>query len=180
MRRIACLLALCAAPMPAFAVPPADSCKDAPPPPEPWTSWGQSGTAIAGGEAASGPRIILGKPVRATLRPAAQVQFPSAPAKSAPKSYGGLFTLALRQPARVGIALSGPAWVDVVTGEHAQSSVDHGHGPECSGIRKIVWFDLSQGVHLVQISNAPQRQIRVMAADAGANRPRPPTSESPS
>ena len=177
MRRIACLIALCAAPVAAAAGP--DPCRQAPPPQEPWTSWGQSGSAIAGGEAASGPRIILGKPVRATLRPAAQVQFPSAPVKSAPKSYGGLFTLALKQPARVGIALSGPAWVDVVTGQHSQSSVDHGHGPECSGIRKIVWFDLSQGVHLVQISNAPQREVRIMAADAQANRPLPPEPASP-
>lgn len=174
MRRIACLLALCAVPLPALAAPAADICKRAPPPPEPWTSWHQSGGAIAGGEPSSAPRLILGKPVVASLRPATQVQFPAKPGKAQPKTYGGLFTLALKAPARVGIALSGPVWVDVVIGRSAAASVDHGHGPECSGIRKIVWFDLAQGVHIVQIANAPGRHIRVMAADARANRPPPP------
>lgn len=178
MRRIACLIALCLAPASVLAAPPAaDICKEAPPPPEPWASWGQSGHAIAGGEAASAPRLILGKPVLASLRPVSQVQFPAKPAKVQPKRYGGLFTLAVKEPARVGIALSGPAWVDVVTGSSASVAVDHGHGPECSGIRKIVWFDLGPGLHLVQIADAPTREIRVMAADARANRPLPPARD---
>jgi len=173
MRVTACLLALCLLPAPAHAEPSA-MCKDAPPPPEPWTSWMQSGNAIAGGEAASAPRLILGKPLAATLRPVAQVQFAATPGKGDAKSYGGLFTLALKAPARIGIGLSGPGWVDIVTGSVPQPSADHGHGPECSGIRKIVWFDLQPGLHTVQIADAPGREIRIMAADAAANRPLPP------
>lgn len=172
MRMIACLLALCVT-LPAGAEPKgADMCGEAPLPPEPWTSWKQSGTAIAGGEAATAPRLILGKPAVATLRPATQVHFAAPVRALVQKSHGGLFTLALKAPARIGIALSGPAWVDIVTGRTAQPSVDHGHGPECSGISKIVWFDLRPGLHLVQIANAPAREIRVMAADALANRAR--------
>ena len=171
-RMIVCLLALCAS-VPASAAPQGtDMCREAPLPPEPWTSWMQSGTAIAGGEAATAPRLILGKPTLATLRPVTQVQFAAPVPALVPKSHGGLFTLALKAPARVGIALSGAAWIDVVTDHINQPSVDHGHGPECSGIRKIVWFDLQPGAHVVQIANAPAREIRVMAADALANRAR--------
>lgn len=171
-RVMACLLALCAS-VPAGAAPrESDTCREAPPPPEPWTSWRQSGNAIAGGEATTAPRLILGKPIVATLRPVAQVQFDAPVPALVPKSHGGLFTLALKAPARVGIALSGAAWIDVVTDHIKQPSVDHGHGPECSGIRKTVWFDLLPGVHVVQVANAPAREIRVMAADALANRAR--------
>ncbi|HEX7741012.1 MAG TPA: hypothetical protein VF442_01045 [Sphingobium sp.] len=171
MRRIACLLALCAASIASMgAAKPADICKGAPSPEEPWTSWRQSGNAIAGGESGSVARLILGKPVVATLRPVSQVQFAVKPAKIQPKSHGGLFTLALKDAARVGVALSAPAWVDVVTAQHMHTSIEHGHGPECSGIRKIVWFDLPPGVHLIQISGASAREVRIMAADANANR----------
>lgn len=144
-------------------------CTNAPVLEEPWASWPQSGDAIAGGTVDGAPRLILGKPIVATLRPAVQVQFPITPGKSDPKSFGGLLTLSLKIPARVGIALSGPAWVDVVRGDAALQSVEHGHGPACSGIRKIVWFDLPAGLVTVQISNAPGETVRVMAADAAAH-----------
>ena len=174
MRRIACLLAFSLLPLPAWAAPaPAGPCRQAPPPAEPWTSWTQSGVAIAGGEAATAPRLILGKPVVATLRPQAQVQFTAKPPRAQRGGQGGLFTLALKDPARVGIGLSGPAWVDIVTGNAVATAVDHGHGPDCSGIAKIVWFDLPPGLHVVALSGAAGREIRVMAADARANRPVP-------
>lgn len=134
----------------------------------------QSGAEMAAGEAHSAPRLILGKPVVAALRPAVQVQYAVKPEKLRPKSYGGLFTLSVKTAARVGVGLSEPAWVDIVTGDQAVPSIAHGHGPECSGIRKIVWFDLPAGVHLLQIADSPAREVRVMAADAIANQPPPP------
>ena len=178
MRRIACLLALCVLPAPAEAAPPApDMCQDAPPPPEPWTSWMQSGTAIAGGVPRSAPRLILGKPVVATLRPSVQVQYAVQRDQQRPKSHGGLFTLAVKTPARVGIGLSGPAWVDIVMDRQPVESVGDDHGPECSAIDRIVWFDLPAGIHLIQIADSPARELRVMAADALANRALPPAPE---
>jgi hypothetical protein len=138
---------------------------------EPWTSWTQSGQARAGGQDHGAPALILGKPVVATLTPAAHVQFATPPGKGAKEGHGGLFALSLKQAARVGIALDGPAWVDVVTGVEAVASVEHGHGPACSGIRKIVWFDLPAGRHMVQIAGSKAATVRVMAADAMANQP---------
>jgi hypothetical protein len=139
---------------------------------EPWTSWTQSGQANAGALAQGAPSLILGKPVTADLTPADHVQFAAAPGKGAKDGFGGLFSLSLKTAARVGVALSGPAWVDVVTGTSSVASVEHGHGPDCSGIRKIVWFDLPAGRHIVQIAGSQARTIRVMAADAKANQPR--------
>ncbi|WP_313809529.1 hypothetical protein, partial [Sphingobium sp.] len=118
------------------------------------------------------PRLILGKPVMASLRPGPQVQFVVPPGKNPPKSYAGLFTLSVKRPARIGMALSDAAWIDIAIGRTPLTSVDHGHGPACSGIRKIVWFDLPPGIHTIQIAAAPRPAIRIMAADAHANRPR--------
>ncbi|WP_242122688.1 hypothetical protein [Sphingobium sp. Sx8-8] len=167
MKRLLFLLALC--PMAAHAAP--DSCASPAPLAEPWTSWTQSGTAIAGATASTAPRLILGKPVTATLRPGTQVQYAVPPGRNVPKSHGGLFTLAVKSAARIGIALSEGAWVDAATGKTALPSVDHGHGPDCSGIRKIVWFDLAPGLHTIQIASAATPTIRIMAADARANQP---------
>lgn len=174
MKRLLILFALY--PMAAHAAP--DPCVGALPLAEPWTSWTQSGTAVGGGTVSTAPRLILGKPVTATLRPGAQVQFAVSPGKNAAKSYAGLFTLAVKDAARIGIALSDGAWVDVVTGQTALKSVEHGHGAACSGIRKIVWFDLMSGLHTIQIASAPRATIRIMAADARANQPAVP-AESP-
>lgn len=174
MRMIACLAALSLSAPALAATHGGDPCRNAPLPPEPWTSWNQSGTETATGEAASAPRLMLGKPIVATLRPSAQVQYAVKAAHRQPKSYGGLFSLAIKAPARVGIGLSGSAWVDIVTEHSAVASSAHGHGAVCSGIAKIVWFDLPPGLHLIQLSNSSARQIRLMAADALANQSLPP------
>jgi len=176
VRMIAVVLSLAMlGPLPALAQADAKSapaCPEKPVIAEPWTSWTRSGTAIAGHDVAGAPALILGKPVTATLHPVAHVQFAADPARVPDaKSYAGLFRLSLKAPARVGIALSAGAWVDVVTGKTPAASVDHGHGATCSGIRKIVWFALPAGIHMVQIANAGAETIRVMAADARANQP---------
>jgi len=168
MKRLAFLLTLI--PLSAQAAP--DPCASPPPLAEPWTSWIQSGAATAGATGSTAPRLILGKPVTATLRPGPQVQFAVRPGKNIPKSYAGLFTLAIKDAARIGIALSEGAWVDAATGRTALTPTAHDHGPSCSGIRKIVWFDLPPGLHTIQIASAPKTSIRIMAADARANQPR--------
>lgn len=138
---------------------------------EPWTSWTQSGQAKAGTQMRGAPVLILGKPVTAILTPANYVQFASAPGKGAKEGYGGLFALSVKTGARIGVALDSPAWVDVVTGTKAQASVEHGHGEPCSGIRKIVWFDLPAGRHVLQVAGSKSETIRLMAADKLANQP---------
>ncbi|APL93985.1 hypothetical protein EWH08_04605 [Sphingobium indicum] len=169
MKRLLFLLAF----LPSGALAAPDPCASAPPLAEPWTSWTQSGSVMAGATLSSAPRIILGKPVTATLRPAPQVQFVVPPGRSVPKSHAGLFTLAVKDAARIGIALSAAAWVDAATGATALASAAHEHGPRCSGIRKIVWFDLPPGLHAIQVAGAINPSIRIMAADARANQPLP-------
>ncbi len=77
--------------------------------------------------------------------------------------FGGMVPIDIKKPGRLIVALDGGAWIDLVRDGHVVKSVTHGHGPACSGIRKMVEFDVEQGRYLLQIVNAPSDKIRAMA-----------------
>ena len=62
-----------------------------------------------------------------------------------------------------GIAVDQPVWIDVTApGTVPLTSVSHGHGPECSTIRKIVRFDLKPGSYTIYLSGLGEANVRVM------------------
>jgi hypothetical protein len=64
-----------------------------------------------------------------------------------------------------GVALDQPGWIDVLpgaTGGTALVSVAHGHGPECSTIRKIVRFKLDAGSYRLYVTGLTQPKAKVM------------------
>ena len=69
----------------------------------------------------------------------------------------------ITEAGRYGIAADGKVWIDVITNAAPVSSIGHGHGPACSGIRKMVEFDVTHGRYLLQIVNAPTASIHAMA-----------------
>ncbi|WP_260599645.1 hypothetical protein [Sphingomonas endolithica] len=72
------------------------------------------------------------------------------------------FTVARAGPYRIG--LSNAARVDVVRGGKALESIAHGHGPICTGLRKIVDFTLPRGTYVLQLSGMPADETKVMIA----------------
>ncbi|MET0250171.1 MAG: hypothetical protein ABW164_10645 [Sphingobium sp.] len=165
---------LAASPLPGISAVPAPQAAPCASPhdiPEPWTSWFQSGEMQAGTQTDGAPSLILGQPVLAFLTPVEHVYFPVSPGKDGGQGFGGIFTVATKVAARIGIALSNRAWVDILGDRGARASVDHGHGSACTDIRKIVWFDLPPGRHVVQVAGSREPALRIMAADARANQP---------
>ncbi len=159
-------LALLAMPVAGAAQEAARECPVKPVLEAPWEAWAVLRPGKAGHQAGDAKTLLLGSALTASLHPIAHVQYPAKAGKPVTAgTFGGIFRLNLAKPSRVGIALSGAAWLDVVTGTTAAVSLDHGHGPDCSGIRKIVWFDLPKGANLVQIANAPGDSIRIMAIE---------------
>lgn len=77
--------------------------------------------------------------------------------------FGGMIPIEVKTAGRLIVALDAGAWIDLVQGGAAVKSVAHGHGPACSGIRKIVEFDVTQGRYQLQIVNAPTASIHAMA-----------------
>ncbi len=56
------------------------------------------------------------------------------------------------------------AWIDVVRDGKPLESIAHGHGPACSGIRKIVDFALQPGRYLVSIDGNEAPEVSILVA----------------
>lgn len=94
-----------------------------------------------------------------------EVRFDVQPAKSpAAGSYAIVLPLDVKKAGIYRLALSAPAWLDVVRGGKVLESVAHTHGPPCTGIRKIVDFDLKPGSYTVQISGAKEPSATMLVA----------------
>ena len=67
--------------------------------------------------------------------------------------------------AAVAIALDQRGWIDVVpgvSGGAALKSTAHGHGPDCSSIRKVVRFDLQPGLYRLYLTGLASASVKVM------------------
>jgi hypothetical protein len=150
---------------PSPAMPPAAPACTAPVAPTgvlaPWTS---PTPLTAGADGAHAALLKAGQAAQIALLPTPAVTYPLQPEKPGGSvSHGGVMALEVAQAGNYRIALSSGAWLDVVGADGAQRSVAHGHGPDCSGIRKMVDFALKPGHYTVQVSANGQDTIRVLA-----------------
>lgn len=91
-------------------------------------------------------------------------KLPGVPAGAKP---GGAVMIGFRieTAGRYGVALDQRGWIDVVpgvAGGEALKSTAHGHGPECSSIRKIVRFDLQPGLYRLYLTGLDQPRAKTM------------------
>jgi hypothetical protein len=108
--------------------------------------------------------LILGTAADATLQPTPTIKFtidPSKPGGSV--SHGGLFAFTVPAAGKYRVALGSGAWIDVIEDKKAAVSTAHGHGPDCTGVRKMVDYDLKAGRHILQVSanGAPELTLMV-------------------
>lgn len=87
---------------------------------------------------------------------------PEKPGGSA--SHGGLLGVDIARAGTYRVALSSGAWIDMVKQGKAETSVAHGHGPECTGARKMGDFTLTPGSHTLQLGANGDAQITVLVA----------------
>jgi len=146
----------------------AAGCVTPAPLPSALAGWNNSGMAVAAGNAAALAGIAplaIGKGVDARLLPAGKVQFLASPADAGDSpSFGGMMPLHIATAGTYRIGLGAGAWIDVLAKGKALESVAHGHGPQCSGIRKVVDFRLQPGDYVIQLSAAEGAQLRLIVA----------------
>lgn len=130
-------------------------------------SWTRPTAVTAGTDAAHAARIRPGETVRATLLPSSAVRFAFQPPKG--EGHAGLFAVEVERAGRYQVALGDRAWIEVIADGAPLPSVAHGHGPACSGIAKVVEFNLPSGRSLVQITGATTARITLLATPV-ANR----------
>lgn len=128
-------------------------------------AWGQQSPAVAAKTKRGLKAAVLavGKAVRADLAPTGDVKYVLRPEKpGGPGSYGGLFALDIVEAGDYRVALGAGAWIDMVRDGKAVESVGHAHGPDCSGIRKMVDFALTPGRYILQIAASGEPGIGVL------------------
>ncbi|MEH3106471.1 MAG: homogentisate 1,2-dioxygenase [Sphingomonas fennica] len=147
---------LAATPTPAMAGmnhPPA-ACAGAPAPlPPELQGWRSQVPVRAAGTVARAAPLPIGQGALATLLPTPKVAYAVRPEKPGGSvSRGGLFAFTVGEAGRYRVALGSGAWIDVLAGSAPVPSVAHGHGPDCSGVRKMVDFDLRPGRYVLQVA----------------------------
>ncbi|MEK7453874.1 MAG: hypothetical protein AABZ76_03045 [Pseudomonadota bacterium] len=160
--------ALCAAVVPASAfaqmsVMPA--CAAPADPPAEMASWRapQPMKAAADAKGAGKVKLKAGQAAALTLLPTPRISYPLRPAKPGGSvSFGGIVHFTVDQSGTWRVALSSGAWVDVVKDGTAATSTAHGHGPDCTGIRKMVDYSLEPGDYILQLAANGDPQMTVL------------------
>ena len=166
--RIIAMSLAAAVPATAIAAPAAPSCPTAPVlPPElaDWSRNASSKTIYAYGDDLGADWSPLGAArTELPLHKFESLRYGIAPERK-PDVYkfGGMIPIEVKKAGRLIVALDAGAWIDLVRDGAAVKSVTHGHGPACSGIRKMVEYDVTQGRYQLQIVNAPTASIHAMA-----------------
>jgi hypothetical protein len=135
-------------------------------PPE-LSGWASRVPLSAARDKAGLDRAVLtpGKALTAKLVQTGGVRYPLRPEKPGGSvSYGGLLSFSIREAGNYRVALGSGAWIDVVRDGKPVPSIAHGHGPDCSGIRKTVNFTLTPGRYLLQLSANGTETLPVMIA----------------
>jgi hypothetical protein len=143
-------------------------CAAAPALPAALAGWGRSAglQAIDRGDPAAlaASSSLGGNRTTVSLHLMNRVEFPVAPGKTVLSDrYGGMIRVDVAKAGRLQVVLGEGAWIDLVRAGSVVASVEHGHGPSRSGIRKIVAFDVEPGAYVLQIANAPRPAIDAMA-----------------
>jgi len=109
-------------------------------------------TAATDGASLAGATLAPGAAVDLVLPPTPAVTYvlrPSRPGGSV--SHGGMAKVVIGDAGTYRVAIGSAAWIDVVKDGISLESVAHGHGPACSGVRKMVDFALQPGSYVLQI-----------------------------
>lgn len=141
---------------------------DAEPIPAPLAGWRARKTLTAATNAKALYQIMLSPGVGADLRLAptptvAYVRRPDHPGGAV--SYGGMLAFTADHAGTVRIAIGSGAWLDLIDASGtALVSTAHGHGPNCSGIRKMVDFAVRPGRYVIEVAGAGSPNLPIVIA----------------
>ncbi|MDK4805634.1 MAG: hypothetical protein OC190_03695 [Novosphingobium aromaticivorans] len=157
--------------MPATMPAPAPACAAEPAAPPPaFAAWSN---ATAMDAATDEPGLAMaslapGEAEKLTLRPTPDVHYLLRPEKpGGTVSFGGMVRLQVAKAGTYRVALGSGAWIDLLRAGKPLVSAAHGHGPACTGIRKIVDFALDAGDYVLQVAanGTPEVTVLVVPQD---------------
>ncbi|MPT49346.1 MAG: hypothetical protein E2598_13175 [Sphingobium sp.] len=114
-------------------------------------------------KSATSVKITPGQAFTLSLLPTPSVKYPLRPEKPGGSvSHGGLASFTVKEAGTWRVALGAGAWVDVVKDGKSAQSVNHGRGPACTGIRKMVDYALTPGDYVLQIAGNGTNNITAL------------------
>lgn len=141
--------------------------RDAEPIPLMLAGWSSKTPLDAATDAASLAKAVVmpGTAYTLSLAETPMVAFPVRPSHPGGSvSHSGLVRFTVARAGTYRVAIGSGAWLDVVRDTTSLESVGHGHGPNCSGIRKMVDFALQPGTYTVQIAGNGAASIPLLIA----------------
>lgn len=97
--------------------------------------------------------LAINKASLVSLHPTPKVQYVARPVnEGGTVSYGGLFQITLKESGLFRVVLANASWIDLIKDSKGAQSVAHAHGPDHSGIRKMVDYNLEAGTYTLQLS----------------------------
>jgi hypothetical protein len=128
-------------------------------------TWRSPAPLAAGRDPKSAAKAALtpGQAAVLTLSRTPQIHYPLRPEKpGGTVSFGGLAAFTVKEAGAWRVALGSGAWVDVVRDGKAAASVAHGHGPDCTGVRKMVDYQLTPGTYTLQLAANAEDSLTVL------------------
>lgn len=126
--------------------------------PAEWAGWATPNAVPADGA------LAPGKAYTVTLSPMADVPISAFDGEELPEgSRGAVFNLVIRQAGTYRVTVGDPMWIDLIGPDGVVESTAHAHGPDCSGLGKMVDFPLRQGTYRLELSAAEVPTSAVMA-----------------
>ena len=108
--------------------------------------------------------LVPGRATRLTLLPVRNVTFVAkSEHKAKPGTRAGLAALDVARAGKLEIALSSATYVDLVRDGKILPSTAHRRADACTGIHKIVSFDVVRGSYILQLGDAPGESVILQA-----------------
>lgn len=127
-----------------------------------WTSPRQTAAGTDGASAAA-VGLVIGQALDLALASTPDIAYPVRPERPGGSvSHGGIASFRVETAGVYRVAIDSAAWLDLVADGKHLDSVNHGHGPDCSGIRKMVDFRLEPGDYLLQLAGNGAPRLRVL------------------
>lgn len=149
----------------------AEKCTAVAAPPAEFAHWGEAVPLIAATTPAAARRLVvpLGAARKLALAFGSGVEYAAPPERpDAGAGKAGMIAFDVAKAGRYRVALSAGPWIEVVRDGKTAKSVAHGHGPDCTGIRKIVDFELSPGRYVLQLTASDTPEVTAMVSPATA------------
>lgn len=116
-------------------------------------------------EELSGAALTLNSASLVGLLPTPKIQYVARPVnEGGTVSYGGLFQITIKERGVYRVVLANASWIDMIKDGKGAQSVAHSHGPEHSGIRKMVDYTLDEGTYTLQLSAGADTTSAVLIA----------------